>query len=336
MGKPLRKNSLTGDAGQEFIIENRFLFYLFTFGTELGNELFYITFFPFVMWNVDALVARRIIMVWAWVMYLGQCTKDLLGWSRPASPPVVKVEMFYNSEYSMPSTHAMSGTAIPFALFYMTHDRWEYPFAVGFSVALSWCVLVCVSRIYMGMHSVLDVLAGVLYSSLILLVSLPALDLTDRLVLHNSWAPVLVLGLPFALALLCFRLDAWSTSRGDTAQILGSGAGVTLASHVNARMGFSRDPLAASLALPSVTPWLCLTVLLRMTIGVAVLVLTRALMKTLTLASLCRIFPSTAGGDMRSARQHMHIELPYRYIVYSTVGFNVLFLVPLIFTYLQL
>uniref|UniRef100_A0AAQ4QWN7 Sphingosine-1-phosphate phosphatase 1 n=1 Tax=Gasterosteus aculeatus aculeatus TaxID=481459 RepID=A0AAQ4QWN7_GASAC len=123
--KPLRKNSLTGDAGQEFLIQNRFLYYAFTLGTELGNELFYITFFPFVTWNVDAFVSRRLIMVWVWVMYLGQCTKDLLGWSRPASPPVIKVEMFYNSEYSMPSTHAMSGTAIPFSLFFMTYGRWE-------------------------------------------------------------------------------------------------------------------------------------------------------------------------------------------------------------------
>ncbi len=123
--KPLRKNSLTGDTGQEFLIENRFLFYMFTFGTELGNELFYITFFPFVMWNMDAFVSRRLIMVWVWVMYLGQCTKDVIGWARPASPPVVKVEMFYNSEYSMPSTHAMSGTAIPFSLFFMTYGRWE-------------------------------------------------------------------------------------------------------------------------------------------------------------------------------------------------------------------
>lgn len=123
--KPLRKNSLTGDAGQEFLIENKFLFYLFTFGTELGNELFYITFFPFVIWNVDPLVSRRLIVVWVWVMYVGQCTKDLIRWPRPASPPVVKVEMFYNSEYSMPSTHAMSGTAIPLSLVLLTYGRWE-------------------------------------------------------------------------------------------------------------------------------------------------------------------------------------------------------------------
>ncbi|KAK7903938.1 hypothetical protein WMY93_016545 [Mugilogobius chulae] len=335
--KPLRKNSLTGDAGQEFIIENRFLYYLFTFGTELGNELFYITFFPFVLWNIDALVGRRIIMLWAWVMYFGQCTKDLLGWSRPASPPVVKVEMFYNSEYSMPSTHAMSGTAIPFALFYMTYGRWEYPFALGLSVALSWCVLVCVSRIYMGMHSLLDVLAGVLYSSLILLVSLPNLDWADSYILHSRWSPPLVVAVPFVLSMLCFFLDAWSTSRGDTAQIVGTGAGVALASHVNQRLGFSRDPAAFTLTFPSLSVSQLLTALVRVIAGVAVLVLTRAVMKAVTLTTLCRVLRlGGGGGDVRKARQHMEVELPYRYIVYGTLGFNVLFLVPLLFSYVQL
>lgn len=122
---PLRKNSLTGDAGRQFVISNRFLYYAFTLGTELGNELFYISFFPFLTWNVDPYAARRLIALWVWVMYLGQCTKDLLRWPRPASPPVVKLEVFYDSEYSMPSTHAMSGTAVPLGLFLLTYGRWQ-------------------------------------------------------------------------------------------------------------------------------------------------------------------------------------------------------------------
>lgn len=122
---PLRKNSLTGDVGHAFAIENRFLYYLFTLGTELGNELFYISFFPFMTWNVDPLVARQLIALWVWVMYLGQCTKDLVRWQRPASPPVIKLEVFYASEYSMPSTHAMSGTAVPLGIFLLTYGRWE-------------------------------------------------------------------------------------------------------------------------------------------------------------------------------------------------------------------
>ncbi|XP_050934070.1 sphingosine-1-phosphate phosphatase 1 [Lates calcarifer] len=335
--KPLRRNSLTGDAGQEFLIENRFLYYLFTFGTELGNELFYITFFPFVIWNLDAFVGRRLIMVWVWVMYLGQCTKDVFGWPRPASPPVVKVEMFYNSEYSMPSTHAMSGTAIPFSLFFMTYGRWEYPFTLGFSLALCWCLLVCVSRIYMGMHSVLDVMAGVLYSVLILLFFLPALDLIDGFNLTCRYAPLIIISLHLGLGLFSFTLDTWSTSRGDTAQILGTGAGVALASHVNHYLGLLPDPTPDQLpfTLPALSVGLVAVAVLRLVLGVLVLMATRALMKAVTIPLVCWV-SRVPSGDVRKARQHMEVELPYRYIVYGTVGFNVLFLVPLLFSYMQL
>uniref|UniRef100_UPI0037E7E0E3 sphingosine-1-phosphate phosphatase 1 n=1 Tax=Semicossyphus pulcher TaxID=241346 RepID=UPI0037E7E0E3 len=335
--KPLRKNSLTGDAGQEFLIENRFLYYMFTFGTELGNELFYIIFFSFIMWNVDAVVSRRLIVVWVWVMYLGQCTKDVIGWSRPASPPVVKVEMFYNSEYSMPSTHAMSGTAIPFSLFFLTYGRWEYPFSLGFSLALCWCLLVCVSRIYMGMHSVLDVIVGFLYSVLILLFFLPALDMIDSFNLTCRYAPLIIISLHLGLGLFSFTLDTWSTSRGDTAQILGTGAGVALASHVNHLLGLMPDPTPDQLpfTMPALGVGLVGVALLRHFLGVLVLVATRALMKSITIPLACRVsgVPCT---DVRKARQHMEVELPYRYIVYGTMGFNVLFLVPLLFSCLQL
>ncbi|XP_068194886.1 sphingosine-1-phosphate phosphatase 1 isoform X2 [Antennarius striatus] len=305
--KPLRRNSLTGDGGQEFLIDNRFLFYLFTFGTELGNELFYTVFFPFIMWNMDAFVSRRLIMVWVWVMYLGQCTKDVIGWSRPASPPVVKVEMFYNSEYSMPSTHAMSATAIPFSLFFMTYGRWE------------------------------DVIAGVLYSAMILLFFLPALDLIDDFNLSCRYSPFIIVFFHLGLGLFSFTLDTWSTSRGDTAQILGTGAGVALASHVNRLLGLMPDPAPEQLplALPALSAALVGVCALRLLLGVLVLLATRALMKAITIPAVCRVF-GVPSADVRKARQHMEVELPYRYIVYGTMGFNVLFLVPLLFRHLRL
>ncbi|XP_076841910.1 sphingosine-1-phosphate phosphatase 1 [Brachyhypopomus gauderio] len=335
--KPLRRNSLTGDAGQEFLIQNKFFYYLFTLGTELGNELFYICFFPFLIWNVDPFVARRLIVVWVWVMYLGQCTKDVIRWPRPASPPVVKVEMFYNSEYSMPSTHAMSGTAIPLSLFLLTYGRWEYPFLLGFSLALGWCVLVCVSRIYMGMHSVLDVVAGFLYSLLILAVFAPALDVIDTFNLTFRHAPVLIVSLHAAMGLFSFTLDTWSTSRGDTAQILGTGAGIAVASHFNHQMALIPDPPASALPLTPPAPTLTLAglCLLRFALGVLTLLVTRAVMKAFTIPLVCWTF-GIPSGDVRKARQHMQVELPYRYIVYWTVGFSAFFLVPLLFRYIGL
>ncbi|XP_033906205.3 sphingosine-1-phosphate phosphatase 1-like [Acipenser ruthenus] len=335
--KPLRRNSLTGEAGQEFVIGNRALYYMFTFGTELGNELFYITFFPFFIWNIDAYVSRRLIVIWVWVMYLGQCTKDLIRWSRPSSPPVVKVEMFYNSEYSMPSTHAMSGTAIPFSLFLLTYGRWEYPFVFGLLLALCWCSLVCTSRIYMGMHSILDVIAGFLYSILILVVFQPALEIIDNFNLTCTYAPLIIISLHLAMGLFSFTLDTWSTSRGDTAEILGTGAGVACASHLNYALGLMPDPPLELLPFspPALTAGLVGKAVLRFVLGILILLVIRAVMKALTIPLACKIFCIPC-QDIRKARQRMEVELPYRYITYGTVGFSALFLVPCIFSYLHL
>ncbi|KAM6961145.1 sphingosine-1-phosphate phosphatase 1 [Aplochiton taeniatus] len=310
---------------------------MFTLGTELGNELFFITFFPFLMWNVDAYVSRRVLYVWTWVMYLGQCTKDVIRWPRPASPPVVKVEMFYNSEYSMPSTHAMSGTAVPIALFLMSHERWEYPWGLGFCLALTWCILVCISRIYMGMHSVLDVIVGFLFSLLILLVILPLLDQIDSFNQTCRYAPLIIISSHLALALFSFTLDTWSTSRGDTAQVLGTGAGVALASHANYMQGVNPDHLAAALPLvmPALGVGLAARALVRFVLGVVVLLATRSVMKALVIPLACWV-SGIPGGDVRKARQNMKVELPYRYVVYGTVGFMSLYLVPQVFVLLGL
>ncbi|XP_015279837.1 PREDICTED: sphingosine-1-phosphate phosphatase 1 [Gekko japonicus] len=278
MKRQPRRNSLTGESVcQAFRIRSRFLYYLFTLGTELGNELFYILFFPFCIWNVDAWMGRRLIIVWVWVMYLGQCTKDVIRWPRPASPPVVKLEIFYNSEYSMPSTHAMSGTAIPLTLVLLSYGRWQYPVLYGLLLAFCWCSLVCFSRIYMGMHSVLDVIAGFLYAILILAVFLPAVDLVDNFNLTHKYAPLIIISLHLALGIFSFTLDTWSTSRGDTAQILGCGAGVACGSHVNYLLSLMPDPSPEALPLP--VPSLTVTVLgkamLRLLIGVVILLLTK-------------------------------------------------------------
>ncbi|KAK6295330.1 sphingosine-1-phosphate phosphatase 1 [Coregonus clupeaformis] len=335
--KPLRRNSLTGDVGQEFIIHNKFLFYLFTFGSELGNEMFFLVFFPFLIWNVDAFVSRRILVVWIWNLFLGQSTKDIVRWTRPASPPVVKVEVFYNSEYSMPSTHAMSGTAIPFSLFLLTYGRWQYPFLFGLSVAICWSFLVCVSRVYMGMHSVLEVIIGFLYSLLILALFQSTLDQIDSFYLTSHHAPLVIVILHVGLGLLAFTLDSWSTSRGDTAQALGTGAGAALASHLNHQLGLLADPPLSTLplALPPLSAALLARSLLRLLVGVVVLLATRAAMKAATIPLACRVFGLPA-GDVRQARQHMEVELSYRYIVYGSVSFSCVCLVPLLFSYLNL
>ncbi|XP_075049602.1 sphingosine-1-phosphate phosphatase 1 [Mixophyes fleayi] len=335
--QPLRRNSLTGEVGQQFVIRNQLLYYLFTFGTELGNELFYISFFPFWIWNVDAYVGRRLIVIWVWVMYLGQCAKDLVRWPRPPSPPVLKLEVLYNTEYGMPSTHAMSGTAIPLSLLLLTQGRWQYPFVYGLLLAVGWCSLVCLSRIYMGMHSILDVVVGVFYAILILIVFHPALEIIDNFNLTYKYAPLIIISLHLVLGIFSFTLDTWSTSRGDTAQILGSGAGIACGSHVNYLLGLLAEPSSHELpfSIPPFTVNLLGKVMLRVLFGLVVLLLIRAVMKRVTIPLACKV-SGIPCDDIRKARQRMEVELPYRYLTYGMVGFAVMFIVPYLFTWVGL
>ncbi|KAJ8967489.1 hypothetical protein NQ314_002803 [Rhamnusium bicolor] len=94
------------DNKKEYIISNKFFYYLFIFGTALGDETFYSAFIPFWFWNVDGAVGRRVVLVWTIVMYIGQGVKDIIRWPRPG-PPVVRLQNKWALEYGMPSTHAM-------------------------------------------------------------------------------------------------------------------------------------------------------------------------------------------------------------------------------------
>lgn len=104
------------------MISNKFWYYLFIIGTELGDETFYATFIPFWFWNIDGAIGRRVIFLWSIVMYFGQAMKDVIRWQRPG-PPVIKLQSKWNAEYGMPSTHAMVAISIPFSVLIFTQGR---------------------------------------------------------------------------------------------------------------------------------------------------------------------------------------------------------------------
>lgn len=94
------------DSTRNYRINNKFWYYLFLFGTEMGDETFYSILIPFWFWNVDGCVGRRVVFVWSITMYIGQMLKDIIRWPRPG-PPVQRLQSKWNLEYGMPSTHAM-------------------------------------------------------------------------------------------------------------------------------------------------------------------------------------------------------------------------------------
>ncbi|XP_073674408.1 sphingosine-1-phosphate phosphatase 2 [Garra rufa] len=117
-------------------VKNWLVYFLFVTSAALGHEVFYITFLPSIHWNLDPFLCRRLVNVWAVVMYIGQVMKDILKLPRPPSPPVVKLETRVDAEYGMPSTHAMAATAISFTLLLSAQERVKFTEGAGLSVTI--------------------------------------------------------------------------------------------------------------------------------------------------------------------------------------------------------
>lgn len=323
----------SGNGGSEeedgYVVRNLFLYHLFHFGANLGNEIFYVMFFPFWFWNIDGFVGRRVCIFWCCFMYIGQALKDIIKIPRPPSPPVFRLEKRYALEYGMPSTHAMVGTGMPFAIFIMTQERYNYHSEYALIAAIAWSCLVCCSRIYLGMHSLLDVIVGVGIVSL-MLCCLPLFGAIDDFMLHSLYSPVVCILVPLLLCVFYPTLDKWSTARGDTTIILAVGAGVGLGHWVCYQYGYMQKAQTSPPydIIPPTWTWAGLAVL-RTMIGVVVLLTSRAAIKFLTLRSACYL----AGCDRKNgdAVKTLIIELPYKFVTYAVVAFMMVFLVPMIF-----
>ncbi|OWF53365.1 sphingosine-1-phosphate phosphatase 2-like [Mizuhopecten yessoensis] len=316
-------------------IRNKFVYYLFHFGATLGNEYFYMVFFPFLMWNVDSRLLRQMAIVWHVGMYLGQAAKDVFRRPRPASPPVAYLEKRYVTEYGMPSTHSTVGAIIPFSILYLTLNEYQYNFTFGLTVALAWTILVGCSRIYLGMHTALDVICGILTACMIMPVLLPLVGTFDNLQVTHPLAPlVTVLGSLF----LCFvypPVKEWNTARGDTATVHGIGSGISFGCWLNYYLGWMYAvPSAAPYAISVPTPeWIALS-LLRIVLGASLIVLGRQIVKKGSIKFLCYMYGQDS-QDIQCLRQ-MKVETPQKFITYFTISVGSSFLAPLLFRTLSI
>lgn len=99
----------------------------FRCATEAGYEMFYITMFPLLHYNVDTVLFRQMIILWGLSMYVGQALKAVVCWKRPPTPPVFRLENnpILEAEYGFPSTHAIVSTTTPFHLFFASYQRYS-------------------------------------------------------------------------------------------------------------------------------------------------------------------------------------------------------------------
>ncbi|XP_059803679.1 sphingosine-1-phosphate phosphatase 2 isoform X1 [Hypanus sabinus] len=318
-----------------YVVKNFIFYYLFRFASALGQEIFYITFLPFTYWNFDPYVTRRLVGMWAVVMYLGQASKDIIKWPRPSSPPVVKLETRVDAEYGMPSTHAMAATAISFTFLLATMYRYKYSFVLGLMASAALSTLVSLSRLYTGMHTVLDVICGILLTAVLMGLTYTFWDVLDNLQLTSPLTPVIAVVMPFLMSYNYPELDHYSPTRGDTTIILAVASGCTIGFWMNYQYGQTYEPVGSlPFEIPSITVEVALISSARFLIGIVVLVATRLIVKTLSLKVLYAWF--NVPEYNLEARKRLEIEVPYKFATYSSIGFIATVIVPLLYQLLKL
>ncbi|XP_046371182.2 sphingosine-1-phosphate phosphatase 2-like [Haliotis rufescens] len=307
-----------------YIIKYKAIYYVAKVGAFFGDEIFYMTFFPFWLWNVDSLVGRQTIFVWCLVMYFGQATKDYLRWPRPPSPPVFRLETTHLQEYSMPSTHAMAGTAIPTVLVYGLCTRYEFPVAAAIALVFTWCVTVCLSRLFLGVHTVLDVLVGFLFSVVIIIVATPYFKEFDTFQQTHPSAPFVLFTTGLALCTVCYPGNDQHSAKGDAVGTVAVTVGLSYGVWLNHHLGLTSPPEVTppyAIASPTVA-WLALS-MIRLFSGAFVLALVREVVTTVSIKAFSYFF-----GLEKPDKSHPTVQTAYKFVTYFSLGVCVLWAVP--------
>lgn len=208
---------------------------LFKVFASFGDEIFYITFIPWILWEWDLAVARRLISVWGASMYIGQLLKEKLQLPRPDPSVVAQLESHYSMEYGLPSTHAMTAVCLPWTIVYECLAVGDTPRFTGdrlvlLTAACAWTVLTTLSRLYLGVHTPADLVVGLAMGAVAVACHAWYGHAMDALLLTSPYTPLVALCLLVAGAFAYPRPShpRWVSSPGDTTIILGVVAGATL------------------------------------------------------------------------------------------------------------
>ncbi|KAK1411905.1 hypothetical protein QVD17_32752 [Tagetes erecta] len=153
---------------------------------------FYTGFLPLLFWSGHGKLARQMTLLMAFCDYTGNCIKDVVSAPRPKSPPVrvltaTKDEKENALEYGLPSSHTLNTICLSGYLLHYIFSLQEnidasYQVA-AFTFVCLFVGLIGVGRIYLGMHSLIDILGGLILGLTILAFWLHVHEYVDNFVI---------------------------------------------------------------------------------------------------------------------------------------------------------
>lgn len=204
---------------------NKFLHYYFKFASATGDEMFGLI--PILFWT-SLPTAKTFILAFGIFLMTGQIIKDCLRLPRPNSPKIVKMEKEFEKEFGFPSTHTISAM-IPLSVVTSLAQRHQVFLSPAIWISLIIFVIsVACSRMYLGVHSLLDIAGGSLIG-ICLAYSISVYgESMESWIYHDDVAIFRLCGFALAFLALYPRSRPWSAGYGTAATIFGTFYGVSL------------------------------------------------------------------------------------------------------------
>ncbi|MFX1566914.1 MAG: phosphatase PAP2 family protein [Promethearchaeota archaeon] len=136
--------------------------YFFRFITEFGGTFIYLVIIFTIFWGIDKKIANSLLMVYVSSNFVNYYAKAIIANERP---PEAQWLLIGASHLSTPSGHAMSSTVF-YGYLSMKTKR-----IAMWIISIVVIMLVGLSRIYLGVHWVGDVLTGWFFGIVILLLA---------------------------------------------------------------------------------------------------------------------------------------------------------------------
>jgi len=137
---------------------NGLLDHFFVYATMFGEEVILILILGYIYWCHDKLIGEKIGITVFVSLAINNLLKLIVMRQRPfvVDSTITNLRPETSGGYSFPSGHAQTAATYSFGLFYVIKKRWLL------IVAIIITTLVAVSRMYIGVHYLTDVLTGAL------------------------------------------------------------------------------------------------------------------------------------------------------------------------------
>jgi len=290
--------------------------HVFLIASFFAEEEFYLLLLPLLFWCGDYRFARQMTYVVCFGLVWGNLLKDVFRLPRPRNvnskvwvpSSASHIDSTACRDFGFPSTHAMNSVSNSlFTVLYCFHHRLGISGTVLGLLSGCWIFSISFGRLYLGVHSPMDVKGGMILGLVVALVAYNLCDAFDAFMLGTPHVGVLLLA--FASSVLILNPQP----RPMTPTFLQNCTccGLILGCAVGFRMEVERRGGANAFSSETFERSSAAAAVLRSIIGYAILLLARVVLKSgfMALLRLIGLEPNPAKPVPRSEVEDCRQEI---------------------------